>query len=127
MFIYVFIQKYFVKGVMIVPLRAETYIHSIDPEIRVRNRKRRYPHENSLHCFVSVHAGVLRYSFGRGASFKDSNCSTSQIPLVEDYDTNAFILWLEETTGIDVNWMQIPASSFADRSMPSLCLVIYLT
>ncbi|MGI6671768.1 MAG: extracellular solute-binding protein [Christensenellales bacterium] len=36
-------------------------------------------------------------------------------PLVEDYDTNAFILWLEETTGIDVNWMQIPASSFADK------------
>ena len=27
---------------------------------------------------------------------------------VENYDTNAFILWLEEQTGIDVTWIQVP-------------------
>ncbi len=34
---------------------------------------------------------------------------------VEDYDTNAFILWLEEQTGIDVNWIQVPIASWDDK------------
>ena len=34
---------------------------------------------------------------------------------VEDYDTNAFILWLEEETGIDVEWVQVPTTSWADK------------
>ena len=34
---------------------------------------------------------------------------------VEDYDTNAFILWLEEATGIDVTWIQVPGTSWEDK------------
>lgn len=34
---------------------------------------------------------------------------------VEDYDTNAFILWLEEQTGIDVTWIQVPSDSWEDK------------
>lgn len=36
-------------------------------------------------------------------------------PRVENYDTNAFILWLEEQTGIDVTWIQVPEKSWEDK------------
>lgn len=34
---------------------------------------------------------------------------------VENYDTNAFIIWLEEQTGIDVTWIQVPGESWDDK------------
>ncbi len=34
---------------------------------------------------------------------------------IEDYDTNAFIKWLEEQTGIDVTWIQVPGDSWEDK------------
>ncbi len=34
---------------------------------------------------------------------------------VEDYDTNAFIIWLEEQTGIDVTWIQVPSESWEEK------------
>lgn len=40
-------------------------------------------------------------------------CAVSSI--VEDYDTNAFILWLEEQTGVDVTWIQVPSESWEDK------------
>lgn len=35
--------------------------------------------------------------------------------MVEDYDTNYFIVWLEEQTNIDVEWIQVPSTSWADK------------
>lgn len=34
---------------------------------------------------------------------------------VENYDTNAFILWLKEQTGIDVTWIQVPSDSWEEK------------
>lgn len=35
--------------------------------------------------------------------------------LVENYDTNDFIVWLEEQTNIDVEWIQVPSTSWEDK------------
>lgn len=36
-------------------------------------------------------------------------------PGVIDFDTNAYIIWLEEQTGVDVTWLQVPGESLIDK------------
>lgn len=52
------------------------------------------------------------------ASAEETKTLTVMCPVsakVEDYDTNAYILWLEEQTGVDVEWIQVPSTSWLDK------------
>lgn len=60
---------------------------------------------------------ILLLSLG-AATAEGTKTLTVMCPVsarVENYDTNAFILWLEEQTGIDVEWIQVPITSWADK------------
>lgn len=53
-----------------------------------------------------------------GASAEETKTLTVMCPVsakVENYDTNAYILWLEEQTGVDVEWIQVPSTSWLDK------------
>lgn len=50
-----------------------------------------------------------------GAEAKTLTVMASRSAEVVDYDTNEYIKWLEETTGIDVTWQQVPSATLKDK------------
>lgn len=67
-------------------------------------------------CLMLVLAAMPALSLADDAGEKrELNITAVKVATVEDYETNDFTLWLEEKTGIHINFNQIPDDSASEK------------
>ena len=66
-------------------------------------------------CLMLVLAAMPALSLADEGEKRELNITAVKVATVEDYETNDFTLWLEDKTGIHINFNQIPDDSASEK------------